>query len=535
MGMSFFNNFIIFFIIFFLVISAEKLKESKDECAESRCNVTGPPIRFPFRLKDRQPAHCGYRGFDISCTTNNETLFELPNSLRFFIDNIDYKLQTFRLIDPEGCPQKHARRLNSFSLPSSPFQFINFQYNYSLFNCSLSSSTRENFYFRVIPCLSNSGFKVMAADYDGEVTLWLPLSYCTKMYTVYSVPSDLFYNDKGSSYGLSLSWSQPMCGNCEASGGICRWKNDYSMAREIECFHKKKNIGAKLAVAGAVLGSFSLLVIAAGFYYVHRKHRQKKENQAKIEQFLEDYRAHKPVRYSYADIKRITNKFEDKLGTIHHVNVVRLVGYCADGYRRALVFDFLPNESLEKFIFMTNDGNPSLGWEKLHNIALGIAKGIEYLHQAKLCSKDQSYVSMTAARGTVGYMAPEVFSRNFGNVSYKSDVYSFGMLLLEMVGGRKIGMIEKDVGKVSFPEWVYNHLDQRERQGIQIEDDWDASIAKKLTIVGLWCIQWYPVDRPPIKAVVQMLEGQVDNLIMPPNPFSSMGLKNAAATIPEDT
>ncbi|WRX19260.1 Protein kinase domain - like 10 [Theobroma cacao] len=102
------------------------------------------------------------------------------------------------------------------------------------------------------------------------------------------------------------------------------------------------------------------------------------------------------------------------------------------------------------------------------DIALGIAKGIEYLHQgceqrilhfdikphnilldhnftpkisdfglSKLCSKERSAVSKTAARGTMGYIAPEVLSRNFGNVSYKSDVYSFGMLLLEMVGGRK--------------------------------------------------------------------------------------------------
>ncbi|GMN51708.1 hypothetical protein TIFTF001_020863 [Ficus carica] len=128
------------------------------------------------------------------------------------------------------------------------------------------------------------------------------------------------------------------------------------------------------------------------------------------------------------------------------------------------------------------------------DIALGIAKGIEYLHQGcdqqilhfdiephnilhdhnfkpkiydfgltKLCSKDQSIVSMTTARGTIGYIAPEVFSKNLGNVSYKSDVYSFGMLLLEMAG-------------------------------------------------GLWCIQWYSVSRPTMKAVVQMLEAGVEEL-----------------------
>ena len=221
---------------------------------------------------------------------------------------------------------------------------------------------------------------------------------------------------------------------------------------------------------------------------------------------MEDYRALKPSRYSYADIRKITNKFKYVLGQggygigykgklsnevlvavkiinnlwgngedfinemttmvrIHHVNVVRLVGFCADEAKRALIYEFLPNDSLDKFIFSAKH---SLGWEKLQSIALGIAKGIEYLHQgceqkilhfdikphnilldqnfnpkisdfglAKLCSKDQSVVSMTIARGTIGYIASEVLSRNFGNVSYKLDVYSFEMLLLEMVSGRK--------------------------------------------------------------------------------------------------
>ncbi|KAL7214129.1 hypothetical protein ACSBR1_026529 [Camellia fascicularis] len=118
------------------------------------------------------------------------------------------------------------------------------------------------------------------------------------------------------------------------------------------------------------------------------------------------------------------------MGRIHHINVVRLVGYCANGFKRALLYKFLPNNSLEKFIAVDQQ-KCSLGWKKLEDIALGIAKGIEYLHLgcdqrilhfdikphnilldhkfnakisnfglAKLCSKEQSVVSMTAARGT---------------------------------------------------------------------------------------------------------------------------------------
>uniref|UniRef100_A0A2P2JIG0 Receptor serine/threonine kinase n=1 Tax=Rhizophora mucronata TaxID=61149 RepID=A0A2P2JIG0_RHIMU len=140
---------------------------------------------------------------------------------------------------------------------------------------------------------------------------------------------------------------------------------------------------------------------------------------------------------------------------------------------------------------------------------------------------------MTAARGTMGYIAPEVFSRNFGSVSYKSDVYSFGMLLLEMVGGRKNVDVNVDgTSQIYFPEWIYKHLEQGEELRIRIEVEGDARIARKLTVVGLWCIQWYPVDRPSMKTVVQMLEGDGDKLTMPPNPFASTGPKKTDAGVP---
>lgn len=298
----------------------------------------------------------------------------------------------------------------------------------------------------------------------------------------------------------------------------------------------------------------------------------------RIENFLEDYRNCKPIRYSYADIKRITNQFNEKLsqeafgtifkgklaneiyvavkilnttsngngeefineegtmGTIHHVNVVRLVGFRTNGFRRALVYELLPNDSLDKLISLTDNKSRFLGWDKLQDIAVGIAKGVEYLHQgceqrilhfdikpqnilldhnfnpkisdfglAKLCYKDQSAVSMT--RGTVGYIAPEVFSKNFGNVSYKAYVYSFGMLLLEIVGGRNnVDFALEKNGQIYFPEQIYNLLEQREEFRAFIGDDEEAQIAKKLAIVGLWCIQWHPVDRSFMKFVVQMLE-----------------------------
>ncbi|CAN6703667.1 unnamed protein product [Malus baccata var. baccata] len=135
----------------------------------------------------------------------------------------------------------------------------------------------------------------------------------------------------------------------------------------------------------------------------------------------------------------------------------------------------------------------------------------------------------------MGYIAPEVFSRNFGNVSYKADVYSFGMLLLEMIGGRKnIGSTtESTTNEIYYPEWIYNLLEEGDDLRIHIGEEGDGKIPKQLAIVGLWCIQWHPVDRPSMTTVVQMLGGG-ENLRMPPNPFVSAGpTQTSQAGIPK--
>jgi hypothetical protein len=241
---------------------------------------------------------------------------------------------------------------------------------------------------------------------------------------------------------------------------------------------KENTIFLKLVFlnAGSILGSLFFILLTGAAYHIYDSYVLKKAKQAIIEKFLEDYKALKPTRYSYVEIKRITNNFRDKLGQgaygtvykgniskefvvavkilnfsqgngqdflnevgtmgrIHHVNIVRLIGFCADGFKRALIYEFLPNGSLQNFINSPDNKKNFLGWKKLHEIALGIAKGIEYLHQgcdqrilhfdikpqnvlldrdfipkisdfglAKLCSRDRSMVSMTTARGTLGYI-----------------------------------------------------------------------------------------------------------------------------------
>ncbi|MBA0817719.1 hypothetical protein Gohar_028312 [Gossypium harknessii] len=314
-----------------------------------------------------------------------------------------------------------------------------------------------------------------------------------------------------------------------------------------------------------------------------------------IEAFLKNNGGLVPKRYSYSDIKKMTSSFKEKLGKggygsvykgklpdgrlvavkllntskgngqefinevasisrTSHVNVVTLLGFCLEGGKRALIYEFMPNGSLEKFIYEQNiseDNRQHLTVQDLYQIAIGIARGLEYLHLgcntrilhfdikphnillddqfcpkisdfglAKLCGRTDSMVSMLEARGTIGYIAPEVFCRNIGFVSHKSDVYSYGMMVLEMGGGRK----NLDVGvhhtsEIYFPQWIYEHIEQGniEPELLGLVSKEETEIARKMIVVGLWCIQTNPKDRPSISKVKEMLES-TQPLQIPPKP-----------------
>lgn len=607
----------LFLHLIFLRVALGQLVTTQDQCLPTRCGDFGPVIRFPFHLKNRQPSHCGYPGFELSCTSNNVTQFNLQFPLQATINNVDvpisvnasvleinYKSQTIALSDLKASclPRQISNIINS---SASLFTIDQNAYGgFTLFNCS-SKKTYPSSSGR-IKCLSGPNYDVLGFPSYYSISRFP--SSCTKMYNISDVPDEVLFGQTAYSQSrTSLHWSEPFCGNCEDDGKYCKLKSN-SSGSETECVDipedPSKGLSKKVTVA-IVLGSVFAFVLIALAVYKIVKLKMKKEDQKRIERFLEDYKALRPTRYSYADIKKITEQFKYKLGQggygkvykgklsneilvavkvlnnfkgegedfinevgsigrIHHVNVVRLVGYCADGYRRALVYEYLSNDTLQKIISSGNRRGSSLGWEKMQQIAVGIAKGIEYLHQgcnqrivhfdikphnilldqdfnpkvadfglAKLCAKEQSAVSMTAARGTIGYIAPEVFSRNYGDVSYRADIYSFGMLLLDMIGGRNkfddAANKENSSSQIYYPEWMYKQLEKGEEIAIQIDNEDDNSIIKKLAIVGLWCIQWYPADRPSMKVVIQMLVGE-GIPIMPPNPFGSINSTDMRTT-----
>uniref|UniRef100_A0A0E0FFA1 Protein kinase domain-containing protein n=1 Tax=Oryza nivara TaxID=4536 RepID=A0A0E0FFA1_ORYNI len=341
----------------------------------------------------------------------------------------------------------------------------------------------------------------------------------------------------------------------------------------------------------AVLCRFVLAPLAVFIFLAHKYWRNKITIDA-VEKFLQMQLTLGPTRYAYTDLTAITGHFGEKLGQggygsvykgvlpgyvnvavkvlgnsncngeefisevstigrIHHVNVVCLVGFCSEEMRRALVYEYMPRGSLDKYIFSSKR---SFSWDKLNEIALGIARGINYLHQgcdmqilhfdikphnillddnfvpkvadfglAKLYPRDNSFVPLNALRGTIGYIAPEMISRSFGVISSKSDVYSFGMLLLEMAGGRRNSDMRADnSSQAYYPSWVYDRLIE---QQVGVGEISAATVAnmheleRKLCIIGLHCIQMKSHDRPTMSEVIEMLEGGVVGLQMPPRPF----------------
>ncbi|KAJ8633974.1 hypothetical protein MRB53_027310 [Persea americana] len=142
---------------------------------------------------------------------------------------------------------------------------------------------------------------------------------------------------------------------------------------------------------------------------------------------------------------------------------------------------------------------------KPHNILLdeNFIPKVSDFGLAKFYPTEESIVSMTAARGTFGYMAPELFYRNIGRVSNKSDVYSFGMMLLEVAGRSKnINANAENLSQIYFPSWVYSQLNQGKDIGIQNATPDEQAIAKKFIIVTLWCIQMRPINRPSMSQVL---------------------------------
>ncbi|KAL7107003.1 hypothetical protein ACP275_06G026500 [Erythranthe tilingii] len=247
------------------------------------------------------------------------------------------------------------------------------------------------------------------------------------------------------------------------------------------------------------------------------------------------------------------------IGSMHHMNLVRLCGYCSEGSQRLLVYEFMKNRSLDKWIFASSNTfrdseDRILDWSTRFNVAVGTAKGIAYFHEqcrnrvihcdikpenilldedfcpkvsdfglAKLMGREASRV-VTMVRGTRGYLAPEWVSNR--PITVKADVYSYGMLLLEIIGGRRNLDMTCDAEDFFFPGWAFKEMTNGTATKVadrRMEGSVEADEVVRGLKVAFWCIQDEIAVRPTMGEVVKMLEGSVD-INMPPMPQAVLEL-----------
>ncbi|CAL5422492.1 unnamed protein product [Camellia sinensis] len=226
------------------------------------------------------------------------------------------------------------------------------------------------------------------------------------------------------------------------------------------------------------------------------------------------------------------------LSLLHHSNLVNLIGYCADGDQRLLVYEYMPLGSLEDHLHDLPPGKQQLDWNTRMKIAAGAAKGLEYLHDkasppviyrdlkcsnilldedyhAKLSDfglaklgpvGDNTHVS-TRVMGTYGYCAPEYAMT--GQLTLKSDVYSFGVVLLEIITGRKAIENSKTAGEHNLVAWARPLFKDR-RKFSQMADptlqgQYPARGLYQALSVAAMCVQEQPTMRPVIADVVTAL------------------------------
>ena len=346
-------------------------------------------------------------------------------------------------------------------------------------------------------------------------------------------------------------------------------------------FHDaKSNKGTVIgAVVGGVVGIGALLALVL-FVMIRRRKRMVGKGKP-VEGSL--------VAFGYRDLQNATKNFSDKLGgggfgsvfkgtladssvvavkklesisqgekqfrtevstigTVQHVNLVRLRGFCSEGAKKLLVYDYMPNGSLDSHLFQ-NKNSEVLDWKMRYQIALGTARGLTYLHEkcrdciihcdvkpenilldadlcpkvadfglAKLVGREFSRV-LTTMRGTRGYLAPEWISGVA--ITAKADVYSYGMMLFEFVSGRRNSEPSEDGQVKFFPTWaasvvtqggnVLSLLDPR------LEGNADIEEVTRMIKVASWSVQDDESHRPTMGQVVQILEGILD-VSLPPIP-----------------
>ncbi|KAL8133804.1 putative L-type lectin-domain containing receptor kinase S.5 [Apium graveolens] len=390
----------------------------------------------------------------------------------------------------------------------------------------------------------------------------------------------LFVEQK-SYFGFSASTGDNIELNC-----VLRWNLTVSYFAEDEVPVVKILLGVGIPVV-------VLLIVGAGFMVVYLKKRQKKKGSISSN-ILGALRSlpGTPREFKFRDLKKATNNFDDKfklgqggygvvyrgvlpddenlevavkwfsreslkgeddflaeltiINRLRHKHLVRLLGWCYKNEKLLLLYEYMPNGSLDMHLF-AEPGKQPLSWALRYKIVTGVASALHYLHNEydvrvvhrdvkasnimldsnfnarlgdfglarALDNEKTSYMEAEGVLGTVGYIAPECF--HTGRATQRSDVYAFGAVLIEVVCGQRPGT---KVGGFQFlVDWVwFLHRDGRILDSVdeRLAGDYVAEEAERLLLLGLACSHPIAHERPKTQTIVQILLGNMPLPHVPP-------------------
>ncbi|XP_062087494.1 cysteine-rich receptor-like protein kinase 44 isoform X2 [Humulus lupulus] len=354
---------------------------------------------------------------------------------------------------------------------------------------------------------------------------------------------------------------------------------------------KEKGGGSIITIIAIVVPiGVAVVVFLIGFCYLRRKVKIKKYLSVRQDSVRDEISRGETFQFSLEEIKTATNNFSDenKIGRggfgevykgtlrdeqkiavkrlignlgkeadeqfkneallmtkLQHRNLVRLLGFCVEGQEKILIYEYVPNKSLDFFLFDKEKRN-MLDWTRRYKIITGIARGILYLHEdsrlkiihrdlkagnvllddhmnpkisdfglAKAFVVDQTHGSTNRIIGTYGYMSPEYAMH--GQFSFKSDVFSFGVLVLEILSGKRNNFIYQSHGSGDLLSYAWELW--KEGAFLELLDPTLRNSFSKNEVIrcihmGLLCVQENPVHRPTMATIVLMLNSY--SAILPP-------------------
>ncbi|KAL1531996.1 LEAF RUST 10 DISEASE-RESISTANCE LOCUS RECEPTOR-LIKE PROTEIN KINASE-like 2.1 isoform X2 [Salvia divinorum] len=487
------HNFIFLASSSLLILSLFHAAADAKSCSPSACGAIRN-ISSPFRLKT-DPSHCGRPKHELTCE-NNVTLLYL-NSIKYYVKHIDYQDETIRLVDASinnddicSFPTRSSHPGDFTDRYSSPYYFSDpfRELSVNLISCPNPMNSSSSFTDITQHCASNLSHPRFSYVHVGRIM-------ASKVPHLCGVDLNVMISGRGLMRRKNVSLSEihqsllygfepNFCYDCGVQ--ITIWEQllfrlEYNLFLIIPLAILAFVIaGVSLPVTIIVGTSTSLVLLSFGPRW----------------EWIQGY-------YYYEALgERTSIPF--------------------------MVFHFVFPAFISSIIVWTPRivFCPLVVWFLIYKFRR------RHFGLAKLCSTNKETVTLTAARGTIGYVAPELINRSFGAVSYKADVYSFGMLLMEMVNLNTDLTRNNDESSKYFPNWIYDHLNQGRKIHLgNVDENVDGKIGLKMTIVALWCIQMCPDNRPSMNKVLEMLEGDVEHLQIPDYPGYMAGNEEESCAI----